>query len=94
MHRLSVIAALGLPFGLGIDGRLSSAEHDLGVPMLSSASFYASFDEEVKGDLGKGQLTFDTRYNHATEKGAFVVEKGYPKKAFRVAKDKGVAGGA
>jgi hypothetical protein len=26
-----------------------------------AVTFYASFDDEVKGDVGGGQLTFDTR---------------------------------
>src|SRR5438552_6582534 len=59
-----------------------------------AVTFYASFDEEVKGDFGGGQLTFDTRANHPTEKGKVVVEKGFSDKAFRVAKDKGISGGA
>jgi hypothetical protein len=63
-------------------------------PLLSIATFYASFDKEVKGDHGKGQLTFDTRANHATKKGEFEVTPGFSDKAFRIAKDKGVNGGA
>lgn len=59
-----------------------------------SVTFYASFDEAVKGDVGKGQLTPDTRFNHATEKGAFVVEKGFNDKVFTIAKGKGIVGGA
>jgi hypothetical protein len=59
-----------------------------------AVTFYASFDDEVKGDFGGGQLTFDTRRNHPTEKGAFTVEKGFSTRAFRIAKDKGVSGGA
>ena len=59
-----------------------------------AVTFYASFDDEVKGDFGGGQLTFDTRTNHPTEKGKYVVEKGFSEKAFRVAKNKGIAGGA
>jgi formylglycine-generating enzyme required for sulfatase activity len=59
-----------------------------------AVSFYASFDEDVKGDFGGGQLTFDTRSNHPTEKGQFTVTKGFSDKAFRIAKNKGVAGGA
>ncbi|MCI0704082.1 MAG: SUMF1/EgtB/PvdO family nonheme iron enzyme [Planctomycetia bacterium] len=59
-----------------------------------AVTFYASFDEEVKGDFGGGQLTFDTRSNHPTEKGAFVVDRGFSDKAFRIAKNKGIAGGA
>src|SRR5262245_31770531 len=57
-------------------------------------TFYASFDEEVRGDRGGGQLTVDTRSNHPTEKGKFTVEKGFDAKVFRVAKGKGVSGGA
>jgi hypothetical protein len=59
-----------------------------------AVTFYASFDDEVKGDVGGGQLTFDTRSNHPTEKGKFTVEKGFSDKAFRIAKGKGIAGGA
>ncbi|HJZ53418.1 MAG TPA: hypothetical protein VKE74_00580 [Gemmataceae bacterium] len=59
-----------------------------------AVTFYASFDEEVKGDFGGGQLTPDTRLNHPTEKGQFVFEKGFDPKVFRVAKGKGVSGGA
>lgn len=59
-----------------------------------AVTFYASFDDEVKGDFGGGQLTFDTRTNHPTEKGKYVVEKGFSDKAFRIAKGKGISGGA
>lgn len=59
-----------------------------------SVTFYASFDESVKGDFGAGQLTFDTRSNHPTEKGKVTVEKGFSDKAFKIAKEKGIAGGA
>lgn len=59
-----------------------------------AVTFYASFDDEVKGDFGGGQLTFDTRTNHPTEKGKYVVEKGFSDKAFLIAKGKGVSGGA
>lgn len=59
-----------------------------------AVTFYASFDAEVKGDAGGGQLTFDTRSNHPTEKGKYTVTKGFSDKAFRVTKDKGIAGGA
>jgi hypothetical protein len=59
-----------------------------------AATFYASFDEEVRADFGGGELTPGTRYNHESEKGKFVFEKGIDARAFRVAKDKGVHGGA
>src|SRR5215208_4418499 len=60
----------------------------------AAATFYASFDEAVRGDVGGGQLTPDTRFNHPTEKNQFVVEKGIDRMVFQIAKDKGVSGGA
>jgi hypothetical protein len=62
--------------------------------LLKAVTFYASFDDDVRGDVGGGKLTFDTRFNHPTEKGEFVYEKGFDAKAFRIAKSKGIAGGA
>jgi hypothetical protein len=59
-----------------------------------AVTFYASFDESLKADVGAGQLTPDTRFNHATEKGQYVVEKGFNEKVFTIAKTKGIAGGA
>jgi len=59
-----------------------------------SVTFYASFDSGVKADVGGGQLTPDTRVNHATEKGQYVVEKGIDEKVFTIAKAKGTSGGA
>jgi lysophospholipase L1-like esterase len=59
-----------------------------------AATFYASFDEAMRGDFGGGALEPGTRSNHETEKGQFVFEKGINAKAFRVAKDKGIHGGA
>ena len=63
-------------------------------PLRDSVTFYASFDEEVRADFAKGQKTLDTRFNHPTEKNKFEIEKGHDAKLFRVAKGKGVSGGA
>ena len=41
-----------------------------------AVTFYASFDEAVKGDFGGGDLNAGTRFPHPTEKGQFVFEKG------------------
>jgi len=62
--------------------------------LLKALTFYASFDMAVKGDFGGGELTLSTRSNHKTEKGAFVFEKGFREKAFRIAPGKGISGGA
>lgn len=59
-----------------------------------AVSFYASFDELPKGDRGGGKLTLATRFNHETEPGKFVFQDGFDAKLFRVAPDKGIAGGA
>ena len=62
--------------------------------LLNAVTFYASFDTAVKGDFGGGELMLSTRFNHKTEKGAFIFEKGFPERAFRIAPDKGISGGA
>jgi hypothetical protein len=62
--------------------------------MLKAVTLYASFDREVKADVGGGDLTLSTRFNHETEQGKFVFEKGFDAKAFRIARDKGRHGGA
>ena len=59
-----------------------------------AVTLYASFDEAVRADRGGGELTLSTRSNHPTEPGKFVFAKGFDAKAFRVAKGKGVSGGA
>ncbi len=67
---------------------------DGGAALRKAATFYASFDDEVRGDAGGGELTPSTRFNHATQAGQFVFEKGIDRKVFRIAKAAGVAGGA
>jgi len=67
---------------------------DLDSDLRRAVTFYASFDSEPRGDFGGGERTLSTRTNHKTEKGAFVVEKGFPEKAFRIAPGRGIAGGA
>lgn len=62
--------------------------------LLQAVSLYASFDEKVQADVGGGGLTFSTRFNHPTEKGAFVFEKGFNDKIFQIAPKKGIQGGA
>ncbi len=81
-------AALGVLM-LGTAGsRADEAE------LRKAVTLYASFDAALQGDFGGGELTLSTRSNHKTEKGAFVIEKGVPEKAFRIAPGKGISGGA
>jgi hypothetical protein len=65
-----------------------------GAALRKAVTLYASFDEAVRADFGGGQLTLDTRSNHPTEKGKFVFTRGLPAKVFRVARGRGVSGGA
>lgn len=88
-----VVAFLALSFSLAFLHTASADDVDPKA-IRAAATFYASFDEEARADFARGQKTLDTRFNHPTEKGEFVVEKGHDAKTFRIAKGKGVAGGA
>lgn len=63
-------------------------------PVLDSLVFYASFDREIAGDVGGGELKAGTRFDHETEKGQFVFEEGIAGDAFRIVPDAGIHGGA
>ena len=81
---------LSLPVALAfalVAGRATADENDV----RKAVTFYASFDEAVKGDVG-GQLAPGTRFPHATEKGQFVFEKGSTTRCSR--SRGGIAGGA
>lgn len=54
---------------------------------------YASFDEKMEADRAGGAKTLSTRYGDPKGKG-FRFEPGYPSKAFRIARGKGISGGA
>jgi len=78
--------------GMLLVGTLQAASQEDEV--RAAVSFYASFDEAPRGDLGQGDLDLWTRSEHETEKGKHVFAKGYDAKLVRVARDKGVQGGA
>lgn len=83
---------LGLPlFVVGVVTATARADE---ATVRKAVTFYASFDEAVKGDFGGGDLAAGTRYPHPTAKGQFVFEKGFDATVLKVAKGKGVAGGA
>ena len=71
---------------------LASARADEAA-VRKAVTFYASFDEAVKGDFG-GDLTAGTRFPHPTEKGQFVFKKSVENAVVRIAKEKGIVGGA
>lgn len=85
--------ALLLMFPIALSAFPSVAQ-DAAQRLKDSVGFYASFDEEPKGDLGTGDLTLWTRYDHETKPGEYVRVHDYEKKIFRIAAGKGVQGGA
>jgi hypothetical protein len=56
-----------------------------------AVTFYASFDEEVKGDRGGGALLPLTK-QPGEKKGEVKITKGVDAKVFRIAKGKGISG--
>jgi Concanavalin A-like lectin/glucanases superfamily len=61
--------------------------------LRKATTFYASFDSEAQADVGGSRL-LSTRFNHETKKGEFVFKKGFDARVFRIARGKGVSGGA
>lgn len=92
MSRLR-FSSIGLGIVLFLLGGASRAADVDDSELRKAVTFFASFELAVKGDFGSGVLTPDTRYNHPTEKGQFVVEKGIDNKVFKIAPDKGIQGG-
>jgi hypothetical protein len=89
MHHLS-----RLGFALFASGFFLAMGRADEAAVRKAVTFYASFDEAVKGDVGGGELNLGTRYPHPTEKGQYVFEKGINASVMKIAPGKGVAGGA
>jgi sulfatase modifying factor 1 len=83
---------LSLPVALALALVASPALADEN-DVRKAVTFYASFDEAVKGDVG-GELAPGTRFPHPTDKGQFVFEKGIDEKVLRITQGNGIAGGA
>jgi hypothetical protein len=62
--------------------------------LRKAITLYASFDEEVRADRGGGELKLSTRTNDPDTKGKFLFKPGFNDKVFRIAKGKGIHGGA
>lgn len=62
--------------------------------LKKAMTFHASFDESLEADFARGGRKLGTRFNHATEKDKYVLEKGFDAKVFRIARGKGIHGGA
>src|SRR5437763_295688 len=90
---LPLLAALAVAAAI-LPAGATAADVDAEAAVRQAVTFYASFDEEVAADFALGARALSTRFNHPTEKGQFVFEKGFDPKAFRIAKGKGIHGGA
>lgn len=62
--------------------------------ILKAVTFYASFDEKIQADFGKGDRTVSTRFDKTGKKGEYEFQPGFDTAKFRIAKGKGVSGGA
>jgi hypothetical protein len=72
----------------------AAEENRMLTELQKAATFYASFDRTVRADIGGGELTPATRFNHETEAGKFVVQPVIDDSIFRIAAGMGVHGGA
>lgn len=72
----------------------ASAQNDPAAAIRKAVTFYASFDREVKGDFGAGAMLPRTRQDHESRPGEFVFRDGIDSNVFRIARGKGVTGGA
>ncbi len=61
--------------------------------LRKAVTLYASFDVEVKADVGGGDLSLWTRAAEDPAKKEYVYEKGFDAKVLKIVKGKGVAGG-
>ncbi len=82
------IVALGLSWGA------LAGVQDGGKELREAVTLYASFDAMVAADRGGGELMLATRSNDPATKGAFLFKPGFDDKVFRIARGKGIHGGA
>src|SRR5262249_9078495 len=57
-------------------------------------TLHASFDDAVAADVAAGGKMFNTRTGNPKEPGTYVFTKGFDDKVFKIARGKGVKGGA
>src|SRR6266404_5247403 len=77
---LVILILAAIPVSAGEDAALRKA-----------VTFYASFDESLKPEIGVG--TIKTRFGDPKDPAKFYFEEGYKKNIYKIAKGKGVAGG-
>src|SRR5689334_18666657 len=96
MHIREVLIAIlfSITMVLPISTTSDAADDGATAAVHKAVTFYASFDEAVRGDFGKGGLELSTRSEHPTEKGKFIFESDFDDQVFKIAAGKGISGGA
>ncbi len=95
LHARSARLLLGVPCAAWLLlGPLAMADDVDTEAIRRAVTLYASFDEAVRADFGGGCLLPSTRFDHATEKGAFEFVPSIDSSIFQIAKGGGVRGGA
>src|SRR5262245_16926349 len=64
------------------------------IELRKAVLLYAAFDADVRADVGGGSREFGTRFGKPGEPKTYSFEKGFDARIFRIAKDKGIHGGA
>ncbi|MBM4067848.1 MAG: LamG domain-containing protein [Planctomycetes bacterium] len=98
-HLMLILVTMSLACGAAAGGvtagdKLTEAEEAAKSALKKALTFRASFDESLEADFARGGRKLSTRFNHETDKDKHVFEKGYDAKVFRVARGKGIHGGA
>ena len=77
-----------------VPGSIAAEERMPLTDLHKAVTFYASFDEAVRADVGEGKHAPATRFNHETTAGEFDFQPEIDATIFRIADGKGVHGGA
>lgn len=85
--RLALAAAVAAALAAPGPARQPAAD------LKAATTFYASFDEGVEADRAGGGRLPNTRFNHPSAPGTFVLQPGFDDNNFRIARGRGVAGG-
>ena len=75
-------------------GSAAAADSDAAKAIAEAATFYASFDRDTTADYGSGDREIWTRYDHPSEKGKNVSERGCDRKLVELTKATAVRGGS
>jgi hypothetical protein len=90
-----IIMPIGLSIGLLMGNSIRGQDQAPDPEELRRAvTLYASFDQGLFPDRALGKSAIATRFNHPKEKGKFEFVDGYDPNVFRIAKGKGIKGGA